>query len=113
MWWEVDDWRRRIGLPVAVLVGTVALGAVIGTTPAAGAPLKPGNKVTVTVSKGPDLVTIPTVGAHTPAEAQAILQANGLTVSATYGPPAGRVFTTEPKEGTKVKRGSAVALYTH
>jgi len=30
MWWQVDDWRRRIGLPVAVLVGTVALGALIG-----------------------------------------------------------------------------------
>lgn len=30
-WWEVDDWRRTVGLPVAVLVGTVALGAVIGS----------------------------------------------------------------------------------
>lgn len=31
MWWQVDDWRRRIGLPVAVFLGTVALGALIGT----------------------------------------------------------------------------------
>jgi hypothetical protein len=29
-WWQVDDWRRRIGLPAAVLVGTVGLGALIG-----------------------------------------------------------------------------------
>jgi serine/threonine-protein kinase len=91
---------------------TVPVGAVIGTTPGPGAALKPGNKVTVTVSKGPDLVAVPTVNGHTPAEAQAILQANGLSVSATYGPPSGKVFSTVPAEGTKVKRGSAVALYT-
>lgn len=30
-WWHVDDWRRRIGLPVAVLAGTVGLGALIGS----------------------------------------------------------------------------------
>ena len=30
-WWQVDDWRRRIGLPAAVLVGTVSLGAIIGS----------------------------------------------------------------------------------
>lgn len=30
-WWEIDDWRRRIGLPVLGLVATVALGALIGS----------------------------------------------------------------------------------
>jgi hypothetical protein len=30
-WWRADDWRRRIGLPVLAFVGTVALGALIGS----------------------------------------------------------------------------------
>lgn len=30
-WWQADDWRRRIGLPVAIFVGTVAVGALIGS----------------------------------------------------------------------------------
>jgi len=30
-WWQVDDWRRRIGLPVGIFVATVAVGALIGS----------------------------------------------------------------------------------
>ena len=64
------------------------------------------------VSKGPDLVTVPDVSGLTPAAAQSKLAGSGLAVSATFGPPAGTVFTTQPAAGKKVKRGSAVALYT-
>jgi len=30
-WWQVDDWRRQAALYTGVLVGTVALGALIGS----------------------------------------------------------------------------------
>jgi hypothetical protein len=30
-WWQVDDWRRRIGLPVGIFLATVAVGALIGS----------------------------------------------------------------------------------
>jgi serine/threonine-protein kinase len=91
---------------------TVPAGNVVSSAPAPATALKPGKPVALTVSKGPDLVTVPTVAGSAPADAQAALQAAGLGVSATYGPPSGKVFDTDPKQGTKVKRGSAVALYT-
>jgi hypothetical protein len=50
-WWQADDWRRTVGVPVAVLIGTVVLGAVIGnqlgvdagsgSTPSASSRLEP------------------------------------------------------------------------
>lgn len=91
---------------------TVPAGNVVSEAPAAATPLKPGKPVTLTVSKGPDLVTVPAVAGMAPGDAQAAMQGAGLSVSATYGPPAGKVFDTAPKQGTKVKRGTAVALYT-
>ena len=30
-WWQDEEWRRRFGLPTGILLGTVALGAVIGS----------------------------------------------------------------------------------
>ena len=91
---------------------TVPAGNVISSAPAAATAQKPGKPVALTVSKGPDLVTVPNVAGSTPGAAQTALQGAGLAVSATYGPPSGKVFETDPKQGTKVKRGTAVALYT-
>ena len=90
----------------------VPAGRVVGTKPAAGTPARPGASVTVTVSSGPDLVTVPNLAGRPPAAAQQALTSAGLRVSATYGPPAGQVFSTQPAAGAKVKRGTEVALYT-
>ena len=97
---------------VEVFHDEVPAGRVISTNPAAGIPVRPGLSVAVTVSKGPDLVTVPAVTGRSPAAAQQAISAAGLIVSTTYGPPAGQVFSTEPTAGAKVKRGSRVALYT-
>lgn len=90
----------------------VPAGVVIGTKPSVGTTVRPGPAVAVTVSKGPDMVSVPTVTDQDPSAAQQRLTAVGLQVSATYGPPSGRVFTSQPASGVKVKRGTAVALYT-
>jgi beta-lactam-binding protein with PASTA domain len=90
----------------------VGAGRVVGTNPAACTAVRPGLAVAVNVSKGPDLVAVPSVAGRSPAAAQQALSASGLVVSTTYGPPSGQVFTTQPTAGAKVKRGSTVALYT-
>lgn len=91
---------------------TAPVGAVIGATPAPGSTLFIGSTVTVTVSKGPHIVTVPNLSHDTVAAATAALKAVTLTVGATYGPPTGKVFTTVPLAGAQVKAGSSVTLYT-
>jgi len=90
----------------------VESGRVIGTEPGAGTSARPGVTVVVTVSKGPDVVTVPKVTDRAPAAAQQAMTAAGLRVSTTYGPPAGKVFSSQPAAGATVKRGTSVALYT-
>ena len=90
----------------------IEVGKVTSTDPAAGTAVRPGATVAVTVSKGPDLVTVPKVTDRTPAAAQQAMAAAGLKISATFGPPSGKVFSSEPAAGAKVKRGTSVALYT-
>jgi beta-lactam-binding protein with PASTA domain len=44
--------------------------------------------------------------------ATAALKAAGLTVGGVVGDPTLTVYVTNPQAGAKVKRGSAVKLYT-
>ncbi len=90
----------------------VPAGAVIATNPSAGASVRPGLAVAVTVSKGPDVVTVPATTGQDPVAAKQKLTGAGLQVTATFGPPDGKVFSSQPVAGAKVKRGTAVALYT-
>jgi serine/threonine-protein kinase len=75
-----------------------------------------GKDVTVTVSKGPEMVTIPDdIKAYSNADdAQAELEALGLHVERTtpFGGESslGYVLSVKPDPGTQVKRGSTVTL---
>jgi serine/threonine protein kinase len=91
---------------------TVPIGQVVGTSPAAGASVDRGGKVTVNVSKGPDLVGVPDVGGKSVQDATTIMQQAGLSIGNVFGPPNKKVFTTDPAAGTQVKRGSSVNVYT-
>ena len=91
---------------------TVPAGLVISTTPGAGASLFVGSSVTVTVSNGPQVVTVPTTVGDTVSQATAAIQSAGLTVSAVYGPGTGVVFTTDPLAGQTENVGTTVVLYT-
>jgi len=69
--------------------------------------------VTVSVSKGPDLVPVPDVRGHSVDEATSMLSQAGLSVANVYGPSKrGTVFFTDPPAGQRVHRGSGVNLYT-
>jgi serine/threonine-protein kinase len=89
----------------------VPVGNVTRTAPTVGTPIQKGTTVTVYVSLGPPLVTVPNLRGKTVAGATAKLQNVGLKVGAVYGPPGGTVFKESPGAGNSVKAGSAVNLY--
>ena len=91
---------------------TVAQGNVISTTPGPGTSVKRDSTVTLVVSAGPDMVTVPDVLGANVAGATRSLQDAGLKVANVFGFSSGRVFFTSPPAGSRVHRGSSVNLYT-
>jgi hypothetical protein len=91
---------------------TVDIGHVISTSPSSGAGAERSSAVTVVLSQGPELVTIPNVIGENSATAANQLQAAGFEVGEIFGPPGKSVFSTDPSVGTKAKRGTSVNLYT-
>ena len=91
---------------------SVPAGQVSGTSPAAGQSVARGGTVKLIISKGPDLIAIPSVSGRTVDAATSALTNAGFAVNNVYGPPTGTVFATNPSSGTKAKRGTSVSLYT-
>lgn len=89
---------------------TVAAGSVISLSPPPGETVERGGTVTVTVSKGPDVVPVPDVSGKTIDEAEAVLVGAGLTLGQACCHPRGRVVAQEPSPGQSVRRGSSVDL---
>lgn len=70
--------------------------------------------MTLQVSKGPDVVTVPNVVGMTEANARTTLEAAGLKVrKRTFSGGSGTVRFTDPAAGTKVKRGSTVSIFVY
>jgi serine/threonine-protein kinase len=88
----------------------VPAGVVTAIDPKAGQPLDRGGTVNITVSKGPDVVTVPNVVGMTLADATAQLNGAGLAVGDVAGPPDGHVTATGPSSGAVLKRNSVVNL---
>jgi beta-lactam-binding protein with PASTA domain/tRNA A-37 threonylcarbamoyl transferase component Bud32 len=95
-----------------VFSNSVPKGQVISTNPSAGTSIPVGSTVTVTVSKGPDLVPVPDVSGKSVDSASQALQAVGFSVSGVTGNPLKAVTRTSPPGGAQVLRGSSVALST-
>ncbi len=91
---------------------TVAQGNVVSTTPGPGTSVGRDSSVTVVVSSGPDVVTVPDVLGSNVAGATRSLQDAGLRVANVFGFSSGRVFFASPLPGSRVHRGSSVNLYT-
>jgi len=105
--------ERLVPVEALAYSNAVAAGAVISTAPAEGAQGIPvGTKVTVTVSRGPRLVSVPQVVNDPISQAIALLQQAGLDVTEQVGPPfATHATTTDPPAGARVRPGTAVTLY--
>jgi serine/threonine-protein kinase len=92
---------------------TVTAGTVVSQTPAAGAKLAKFRTVTIVVSKGPDLISVPQLPRFiTAGRARTVLETLGFKVEIrrTLGGPGGLVLGTDPAAGTKLKRGATVTL---
>lgn len=88
-------------------------GEVVGQAPAAGASAERGTTVVLTVSSGPDRVSVPDLeGLGAGAAARAIREA-GLELdlqAAHSAEPKGTVLAQQPSAGASVDPGSAVTL---
>ncbi|MST35141.1 PASTA domain-containing protein [Acidimicrobiaceae bacterium USS-CC1] len=102
--------------PVESLVynNKVSAGLVVYTSPAPNAVVRWGATVTVLVSRGPHLVTLPTdLAGQSVAAATSELQAIGVGVSGVRGNPTAPVTGSVPSLGTAVLYGGSVQLVTH
>ncbi len=92
---------------------SVAKGNVISSSPIAGASgYYEGDSVDLTISKGPEKVTIPDVTGKGQDEAKKILEEAGLKVEVNkrLGGPFGTVRSTDPAPGSSVKPDSKVTI---
>jgi beta-lactam-binding protein with PASTA domain len=93
---------------------TVTSGQVIGTTPAAGNRAKSNAQITIDVSGGPVLVTVPSVNGDDQADAASKLEAAGFTVTPVTANSdtvaQGLVVSTNPAGGAQAGKGSAVQI---
>lgn len=90
-------------------------GEVIDQTPASGQTVPTASTVDLVVNRGRETVSVIDVTGMSPQRAQALLEAEGLTLGEVTElfhatAPAGMVFGQEPRAGTLVEKGSAVAV---
>ncbi|WP_407566546.1 Stk1 family PASTA domain-containing Ser/Thr kinase [Streptomyces sp. 184] len=94
---------------------TVKAGRVLRTDPEGGSRIRQGDSVTLVLSKGPEVVEIPELYATPLDEAKDKLRDAGLKPGVTQEAfseelPAGRVISTDPEDGEKIRAGRAVAM---
>ena len=78
-----------ISVTVEEFSNDVPAGSVIAQDPVAGTELAPGTSVSVVVSKGPDLVAVPSLAGLGVQQATDALAAAGLVIGTVSGDPAG------------------------
>ena len=93
---------------------TVPVGAVVGTDPAAGTLVKPGDTVALILSSGPPQVQVPGVAGETQADATAALTAAGFKVNVTQdystSVAAGKVISQNPAASTQLTKFQTVTI---
>jgi len=96
---------------------TIAEGLVIDYVRPQGIMLRPGDTVTITVSRGPELIAIPDLVGDTIQDAVDTLKGLGLTVEvrseypeSAWDEPFARVTSVEPAEGQQVPLGTLVII---
>jgi beta-lactam-binding protein with PASTA domain len=89
---------------------TVPEGQVIGTNPPAGTDAPRDSEVTVVVSQGPELVTVPDLVGDSVEDASDALEALGLEADVENFRRGGTVRAQSPAAGAQVPRGEEVTL---
>jgi serine/threonine-protein kinase len=91
---------------------TVPKGQVVQIAPAPGAKARVDSVISVQISKGPHLVTIPNLFGDSVGTATHVLEADGFVVQGVTGNPINTVTGTVPRAGNSVHYGSAVEIVT-
>ncbi len=103
----------RMGFEVAVSrqKGDVPAGQAIGTSPGTGTRVDRGGTVTLIVSEGPELVTVPDPTGQTLQQFQDALRGAGFNV-ATNGPPGASIpVRSDPPTGASVPKGTTITVF--
>ncbi|MDO8899387.1 MAG: PASTA domain-containing protein, partial [Bacteroidales bacterium] len=98
----------------------IAIGDVLRIEATADGPLRPGQTVTIIVSRGPDLVTVPNVTGETIENGIQILRDAGFRVNSDdvrtvipqdrWGQGFARIARTDPAGGQQTIRGSTIVV---
>ncbi len=97
--------------PDRVFSDAVPEGSVVSQSPSDGT-LHRGDRVTLTLSKGPELIEVPDVFAMEYEEAESLLEQDGFVVERedVLGGVFGRVRSQDPEAGTRVPEDTTVTL---
>jgi serine/threonine-protein kinase len=106
----LDRQHLEISDIVEVFHDVAPKGTVVGTEPSSGAAVNEGTRVQVSVSKGPELFSIPDVVGKPLDEAKRLMEDAGFSISAASEQhhetiPAGAVISRDP-DGQQAKRGT-------
>ncbi len=115
---EARDMLREAGLEMItvseIFHDTVPPGTIVSTIPACGVEIEVGSTVELTVSKGPDMLPVPSLLGSAEADALAALQAQGFQAELlrdySESVSGGSVCAMDPAPNTSLKRGSRVIL---
>jgi beta-lactam-binding protein with PASTA domain len=111
----ITDTGLTLGTVTMASSATVATGDVISQDPTAGTSVANGSPVSLTVSSGPAMVSVPNVVGDTQAAAATAITGAGLTLgtvtmASSAAVAAGDVISQMPAAGTSVASGSGVNL---
>lgn len=114
---EAESQLDKLGLKFTIkqVANEAPVGTVISVSPASGAEVNKGDTITITVSSGPQAITIQDISNMSISQAKQTLQGQGLTVGdITYSysdsVPKGQIIGTNPAAGTQVPKDSTVSI---
>ena len=107
--------KLMVGTITQQTSNTVATGKVISQDPASGSSVAPGSPVSLVISSGPQMVTVPNVegltqAAATTAITAAKLAVGTLTQQTSNTVATGKVISQDPTSGSSVVQGSPLNL---
>ena len=116
---EAEGALREMGLSLrevgSIYDAGILEGRVVKQEPVAGASVRKTRSVSVVLSKGPDMATVPELGGESLRHARMLLLRVGLgqgSVAHTYSTqmPTDYVIGTDPPAGAAIRKGSTVSM---
>ena len=109
---------RKVGLvpQISQVNSTKEIGTVVEQSPGGGESAAAGSTVSLSISSGPDSVTVPDLHGYSQEEAKATLDNLGLRIGSNRAEDntdvdKGKVTKTDPASGQEIPVGSSVTLY--